>query len=309
MTPAPDSRIDLHLHTTASDGTLTPTELVARAKSLGLSAIAITDHDSIGGVGEGLAAGREHGVEVVPGVEIGIAHEPERGLVEIDILGYLIDHENAEISDALARLQEAKNGKLRRQLEVLAENGFAVDESEILREAAGDTVRRPHIWKVMHRHHPELPAETFFDRTSFGGEWHVKKAVSLTLEEAVTLIGRAGGVAVVAHPGAYNTSFARDGTLIDPRVDAAVSVCIGGGAGGVEVIYPYDKGRPYGNGGPLITKDQLRALWDHYATLAREQGALVTGGTDFHGSSKPEIEIGEVDVPYALLEELRAAAG
>ena len=304
-----DSRIDLHLHTTASDGSLTPAELVARAKSLGLSAIAITDHDSVGGVGEGLRAGREHGIEVVPGVEIGIAHEPDRGLVEIDILGYLFDHENAELSDALTGLQEAKNAKLRGQIEVLAENGFAIDEDEVLREAAGDTVRRPHIWKILHRHHPELAAETFFDRTSFGGDWHVRKAMSLSLEDSVGLIGRAGGVAVVAHPGAYNTAFGEDGTLLDPRVDAAVGVCLGAGVGGVEVIYPYDKGRPFSNGGPLITKDQLRELWDHYASLAREHGALVTGGTDFHGTSKPHIEIGEVDVPYRLLDALRAAAG
>ena len=305
--PAHDSRIDLHLHTTASDGTLAPSELVARAASLGLSAIAVTDHDSIGGVAEALAAGTERGVEVVPGVEIGIAHEPARGLIEVDILGYLIDHEHAELAEALEGLQEAKNAKLEGQVRVLSENGYPIEKDEVLREAGGDTVRRPHIWKVVHRHHPDLPSDTFFDRTSFGGEWHVPKSMSLTLEESVALIGRAGGVAVVAHPGCYNTSFGKDGTLLDPAVDATVSVCLGAGVRGVEVYYPYDKGRPFGNAEPLITRDELRALWEHYEALARGHGALVTGGTDFHGSSKPQIEIGEVDVPYRLLEELRAA--
>lgn len=307
--PAADSRVDLHLHTTASDGSLTPAELVARAKSRGLSAMAITDHDSVGGVAEGLEAGRRHGVEVVSGVEIGIAHEPERGLVEVDILGYFVDHENAELSAALAGLQDAKNAKLAGQVDVLTDAGFPIDEAEVMREAAGDTVRRPHIWRVVHRHHPALPAETFFDKTSFGGEWHVPKSMSLTLEESVALIERAGGIAVVAHPGAYNTTFGKDGALIDPRVDATIGVCLGAGVRGVEVIYPYDKGRPFGNAEPLITKEQLRALWDHYAGLAREHGALVTGGTDFHGASKPQIEVGEVEVPYRLLAELREAAG
>lgn len=307
--PADHPRVDLHLHTTASDGSLTPTELVARAKSLGLAAVAITDHDSVGGVGEGLAAGRAHGLEVVGGVEVGIAHEPDRGLVEVDILGYLVDHENAELGEALEGLQEAKNAKLRGQLSVLADAGFPVDEAEVLREAAGDTVRRPHIWRVVSRHHPSLSAETFFDRTSFGGEWHVSKSMSLTLEESVGLIERAGGVAVVAHPGAYNTTFGKGGPLIDPAVDATVKVCLGAGVRGVEVVYPYDKGRPFGNDEPAITRDELRALWDHYAGLARQQGALVTGGTDFHGASKPQVEVGEVDVPYALLVKLREAAG
>lgn len=298
--------IDLHLHTTASDGTLTPSELVARAKSRGLSAIAITDHDTVGGVDEGIRAGRERGLEVVCGVEIGIAHEPGRGLVEVDILGYLIDPGHRRLVDALEALQEAKNAKLRAQLDVLAENGFPIEEGEILREAGGDTIRRPHIWKVLRRHHPGLEADVFFNRTSFGGEWHVSRSFSLSLEESVELIEEAGGVAVMAHPGAYNSVFAGGGPLVDPAVDAAVRVCAGAGVRGLEVTYPYDKGRPYHNGEPLISKDDLRALWAHYGGLASELGLVATGGTDFHGSSKPQIEVGEVEIPYGVLEDLRA---
>lgn len=243
------------------------------------------------------------------GVEIGIAHDPERGLVEVDILGYLIDPGHRELTDALDALQEAKNGKLRLQIDVLADNGLPIEEGEVLAEAAGDTVRRPHIWKVLHRRHPDLQPEEFFDRTSFGGDWHVTKTFSLSLEESVALIGRAGGVPVVAHPGAYNAVFTKAGTLVDPGVDEAVRVCAGAGVRGLEVYYPYDKNRPYHNDEPLITKGQLRELWSHYEGLAAELGLVATGGTDFHGAPKPQIEVGEVEVPYRVLDDLKALAG
>jgi len=306
-TPRDDARIDLHLHSTASDGTLTPAELVARAASLGLAAVAITDHDSIGGVKEGMAEGRRLDLEVVAGVEIGIAHDPDRGLVEVDVLGYLVDPDDAELTDTLDRLQEGKNGKLVRQIAVLAENGLPIEADEVLAEASGDTVRRPHIWKVLRRHHPEFPVEEFFDRTSFGGDWHVSKEFSLSLEDSVALIGRSGGVSVLAHPGAYNTTFAKGGDLIDPAVDGVVEVCAAAGVRGLEVRYPYEKSRPYHNGEPLIDDRELALLVGHYDALAARHSLLATGGTDFHGSNKSHIEMGEIDVPYRLLRALKDA--
>jgi predicted metal-dependent phosphoesterase TrpH len=303
-----DRRIDLHLHTTASDGTLTPSELVARAGTLGLAAIAITDHDTIGGVREGIAAGVDAGIEVVPGVEIGIAHEPERHLVEVDVLGYFIDPEHPELVEALGLLQEAKNDKLFKQLAVLAQNGYEIESVEVLALAAGDTVRRPHIWKVLRSHYPDLRAEVFFEKTSFGGDWHVSREFSLTLEATVDLIARAGGVSVVAHPGAYNETFTKHRTLIDPNVDTAIGHCLDAGVRGVEVRYTYDKNRPFHDKtGSLISREERDQLIAHYAAIARERGVLATGGTDFHGANKPQIEIGELDVPYSLLDRLRAA--
>jgi predicted metal-dependent phosphoesterase TrpH len=302
-----DPRVDLHLHTIASDGSESAETLVLKAKSLGLAAIAITDHDSIGSVKEALAAGEEHGVEVIPGVEIGIAHDPDRHLIEIDILGYFIDPDYDALVGVLDRLQDAKNGKLAKQIAVLTANGLPVEADEVLEVAAGDTVRRPHIWKVLHRRHPDFPAQEFFDRTSYGGEWHVKKDFSLTLEESVDLIERAGGVPVLAHPGAYNTTFARGGAMVDPVVDEIIATCAGAGVRGLEVYYSYDKNRPFHNGEPLITKEQLDALIGHYADLADEHGLLRTGGTDFHGHTKPQISVGEVDARYGLVEALKAA--
>jgi predicted metal-dependent phosphoesterase TrpH len=302
-----DPRIDLHLHTIASDGSETAETLVLKAKSLGLAAIAITDHDTIGSVREALAAGEKHGIEVIPGVEIGIAHDPDRHLIEIDILGYFIDPDFTELESVLQRLQNAKNGKLAKQIAVLAENGLPIEVEEVLETAAGDTVRRPHIWKVLHRHHPDFSSQEFFDRTSFGGDWHVSKDFSLKLEESVELIERAGGVPVLAHPGAYNTTFARGGSMMDPIVDEIVATCAGAGVKGLEVYYSYDKNRPFHNGEPLISKDELSELVGHYSTLAEKHGMLKTGGTDFHGATKPQIEVGEVDARYSLLQALKDA--
>jgi 3',5'-nucleoside bisphosphate phosphatase len=306
-TPRDDARVDLHLHTVASDGSETAATLVASAKTIGLAAIAITDHDSIGSVAEGMTIAAKDGIEVIPGVEIGIAHDPARHLVEIDILGYFIDPDYDALGSALLKLQDAKNGKLERQVEVLAANGLPIDLEEVLAEAGGDTVRRPHIWKVLHRHHPDFEAQTFFDKTSYGGEWHVKKTFSLTLEESVDLIEHAGGIPVLAHPGAYNSTFAKGGAMIDPVIDEVIATCARAGVRGLEVFYPYDKNRPYHNGGPLITKDELGELVGHYAELAERHGLLMTGGTDFHGVTKPQIQIGEVDATYRLVRAMKEA--
>ncbi len=300
--------IDLHLHTTASDGTLSPGELVGRAVERGLTAIAITDHDTIGGVREALAAGADAGIEVIPGVEIGIAHDPARHLVEVDILGYFIDPEHPELVEALDLLQKAKNDKLFKQLAVLAQNGYEIESGEVLAHAAGDTVRRPHIWKTLRAHYPDLRAEVFFDNTSFGGDWHVSRDFSLTLEATVDLIERAGGVSSIAHPGAYNAVFTKHTELIDPDVDVAIGHCLDAGVCGIEVYYTYDKNRPFHDKtGPLITPEERDELIAHYAAIARERGVLATGGTDFHGSNKPQIEVGELDIPVELLASLRAA--
>lgn len=302
-----DARIDLHLHTTASDGTLTPEELVLRAKECGLTAMAITDHDTIGAVKDGMAAGEKHGIEVVAGTEIGIAHDPKRHLIETDILGYFIDPDHPELIEALDLLQKAKNDKLYKQLAVLAQNGYEIESSEVLAVAAGDTVRRPHIWKILREHYPSLRADVFFEKTSFGGDWHVTKDFSLSLEAAVDLIERAGGVSVLAHPGVYNAVFTKRGTLIDPDVDRTIATCAQAGVKGIEVYYSYNKNRPYWDVESLISEEQYSELVGHYASLAESHGVLKTGGTDFHGANKPQIEVGEVEVPHYLLEELRTA--
>jgi predicted metal-dependent phosphoesterase TrpH len=279
------------------------------ARAAGLRAIGFCDHDSIGAVREGLALAEEFGIEFAPGCEIGIAHDPDRGLIETDIVAYFYDPEHDEFNDVLRRLREAKNNKLDGQLALLAREGYPLPKDEVLAEAQGETIRRPHIFKILKKHFPEMTPEAFYPRTDFGGSWYVTKSYSLSLEDCVAVVRRAGGVTVLSSPGSYNERYKRDGTLIDPAVDRLVEVCAAAGVGGLETIYTYDRNKPYYRP-PETTIDQpaLHTLIDHYEALAARLGMFPTGGSDFHGTSKPQITLGAVPVPYRYFEGLRRAA-
>lgn len=308
--PDPRGAVDLHLHTTASDGSESPRRLFELARERGLRAIGFCDHDSIGSVAEGLRLAEEFGIEFVPGCEIGIAHDPERGLVEADVVAYLYDPAHDELNDVLARLRRAKNRKLDAQLRVLDEVGYRIPRDEVLALAQGETIRRPHIYAVLRKYHPDVPPTVFYPNTDFGGPWYVSKEYSLTLEDCVAVVGRAGGVCVLSSPGSYNELFKKGGTLIDPGVDRIIEVCATAGVGGLETIYTYHCNKPYFRSpGETIDAGGLAALIDHYEGLADRLGLFKTGGSDFHGTSKPQIGMGELAVPYRYLEGLRLAAG
>jgi predicted metal-dependent phosphoesterase TrpH len=308
--PDPRGVVDLHVHTTASDGSETPRELFEMAQQKGLLAIGFCDHDSIGNVRAGLELAEEFGIEFVPGCEIGIGHDPERGLIEIDLVAYLYDPEGDELNDVLLRLQRAKNEKLDGQLEVLEREGFRVPKDEVLAQAKGETIRRPHIFSVLTKYHPEMRPDVFFPRTDFGGPWYVHKAYSLSLEDCVAVVGRAGGVTVLSSPGSYNKLYPKDGTLIDPSVDHTIEVCAAAGVRGLETVYTYHRNKPYYRSTEqTISDEELRLLIDHYESLAGHFGMVKTGGSDYHGHSKPQIALGELPVPYRYLEDLKREAG
>lgn len=308
--PDPRGVVDLHCHTTTSDGSETPRRLFELARDRSLRAIGFCDHDSIGSVREGLALAEEFDIELVPGCEIGIAHDPDRGLVEADMLAYYYDPDHDELNDVLAHLRRAKNAKLDAQLAVLEREGLRVPKDEVRAEAKGETIRRPHIFKILKHYHPEMRPEVFFPNTDFGGAWYVRKSYSLTLEDCVAVVGRAGGVTVLSSPGSYNQRFKKDGTLIDPAVDRMVEVCAAAGVGVLETVYTYDRNKPYHRGGAEgISAADLRTLIDHYEALADRLGLAKSGGSDFHGTPKPQIELGAIPVPYRYLEGLKRAVG
>jgi predicted metal-dependent phosphoesterase TrpH len=308
--PDPRGVVDLHCHTTASDGSETPRRLFEMAREADLRAIGFCDHDSVGSVREGVALAAEFGIEFVPGCEIGIAHDPERGIVEVDLLAYYYNPDHAELNEVLGRLRQAKNAKLDAQLATLAGAGFRVPKDQVLAEAKGETIRRPHIFKVLKQHYPDLRPDVFFPNTDFGGAWYVRKAYDLTLEDCVAVVRRAGGVAVLSSPGSYNERFKQDGTLIDPRVDRMVQACAAAGVAGLETIYTYHRNKPYHRGSEdTISPGDLLTLIDHYEALADRLGLTKTGGSDYHGTPKPHISLGAIPVPYRYLEGLKRAAG
>ena len=306
----PAGCVDLHMHTTASDGSETPRQLFTMAREKGLCAIGFCDHDSLGSIREGLALADEFGIEFAPGCEIGIAHDPARGLVETDLVAYFYDPEHTELNEVLGQLRWAKNRKLDAQLDVLVDAGYQVPKDEVLAEAKGETIRRPHIFAVLKKYYPEMTPNSFYPQTDFGGPWYISKEFNLSLEDCVAVVERAGGICVLSSPGSYNTLYKRDGELIDPAVDEMTKLCAAAGVRGLETIYTYHCNKPYF----LSTEDTLDAaaldqLLIHFEQLADQLGLVKTGGSDYHGSSKPQIALGELPVPYRYFTDLKRACG
>jgi hypothetical protein len=278
------SEVDLHCHTTASDGALSPEALVTRAARQGLKTIAVTDHDTVEGVPLALATGARLGIEVIPGVEI----NTDVPGAEVHMLGYFVDHTHAELIEATAHLRDGRIGRARRMAEVLTAMGAPVDFHRILEIAGEGAVGRPHVARaLLEAGHITSYSEAFNRYIGREGPAYVER-MKFTAEEACALIRRAGGVPVLAHPvffdrhGAIKSALDLDATL--PAFKAA-------GLMGIEVYYPgYD----------AITIEHLLAI-------ARRHNLLVTGGTDFHGGRPNEPEPGSTYVPTKAARSLHAA--
>ncbi len=302
-TRAPRARypVDLQVHTTCSDGTMTPEEVVAFAAQVGLKALAITDHDSVDGVDRALAAARAYGLEVVPAVELSLRNEPERGFVDLDLLGYWIDPHHPTFEKTLEKVVEGRIEQKRLQVARLQEMGYQITWEEVIARAKG-VPGRPHMAEVLVAHHPdEFPTiQAAFEKIlRSDGPIYVPRPFALRLEEAVHVIREAGGLPVLAHPGLY--------THIND-VDALVRRVRALGVEGLEVWYPYNKTRVCVD----CSEAEFEALIAHFEALADELGMVKTGGSDFHGLHKP-IALGEQGITWAhylalkrLVEERRA---
>jgi predicted metal-dependent phosphoesterase TrpH len=278
------NQVDLHCHTTASDGALSPAELVARGAALGLRFIAITDHDSTDGVTEALAAGAKHGVTVIPGVEIN-SDVPGN---EVHILGYFVDHTDSALNEALLRLRDGRVGRARRMAELMTEMGAPVCFERILELAGDGAVCRPHVaLAIVEAGYAATLEEAFARYIGRNGPAYVER-LKLTPEEACGLIRSAGGLPVLAHP-VYFDRFGKMKTACD--LERGLAELKAAGLAGIEVYYPgYDA---------MAIEYLLRQ--------ARGLGLLVTGGTDFHGMRPNEPGLGGVYVPVKAARRLRAA--
>jgi predicted metal-dependent phosphoesterase TrpH len=275
-----DRLIDLHTHTTASDGSMTPEELVRHAYEKGLAAIAITDHDAMDGIEQALDEGRKLGIEVIAGVEISVDFDPE-----MHLLGYFLNGHYEPILKSLEELRlmrEHRNPKIIRKLNEL---GFDITMEEVNKKSDGVNVGRPHIARaLLDKGYVGSIAEAFEKYLSTGKPAYFKKD-KLSPEEGVALIARSGGSPVLAHP-VYLDMAGIDLEQLLPRLKAA-------GLKGIEAVYSEN------------TKEQTAKL----LKLAEANGLAVTGGSDFHGSFKPHIEIGigrgSLSIPYELLDRLK----
>jgi predicted metal-dependent phosphoesterase TrpH len=286
--------IDLHIHSTASDGTLTPAELLARARNLGLQAISITDHDCVDGSREALSLGVPPELGFVTGVEISASPPPFLDAPgSFHILGYAIDPDHPGLSAALARLQNARRNRNPKILERLRRLGIDI-ALEAVREVAGQgQMGRPHIARVMVEGGFAASIDEAFDRYLGTGQPAYVGKERIACRDAIEMIRRAGGVAVLAHPGLLNP-------LSQERLENLLIRLVDMGIGGIEAFYPAHS--------PGDTACFL--------ALAERHKLIITGGTDFHGDIKPDIEMGigsgDFDVPneyFQLLIQRAETAG
>lgn len=278
------SRLDLHLHTTHSDGSFTPAEIIDLAHKAGVTALAITDHDITTGISEAAEAGKSRGIEVIPGIEISSLF----GDSELHILGYCLDYQDPRLNERLTTLRESRHRRNPKIIERLQAAGIDITYDEVRAIAGTDSVGRPHIARVLMEKHVVSSAKEAFDQwLAEGRPAHVPRELPTPIE-AIRWIKDAKGIPVLAHPTWVKTS---EGTLTD-----VVRQLKSDGLDGVEVHYSTHTARQ--------TRD--------YLALAKQLGLLVTGGSDFHGITKPDINVGvgkgTLHIPVSLLDTLKNAA-
>lgn len=288
--PRPDASltrggIDLHAHTTASDGSFSPTELIREAAVLGLAAIAVTDHDTIGGLAEAKNAAEDAGIEFVPGMELSVEDDAGR----FHLLGYLFDPENEKLTSTLVSIRASRTKRNDLMAERMAELGLPVTMDDVRAQAGdkGEVIARPHFAKALLKAGVVNSVQDAFDRFLANGKpLYLPKEV-LTPHDAIALIHEAGGVAVMAHPGLVPLS----DTAFEKRL---AQLATDSGMDGIEAYY----------------SQHTPAQTDRYLALGRRHGLVVTGGSDFHGTAKPHVPLGIVyqkrSAPAQLLADLKS---
>jgi len=270
--------VDLHLHTTASDGTLTPPEMVRRAAQRGLKYIAVTDHDSVDGIPEALAAAAAFpGLTCIPGIEI--STEVETG--EAHVLGYFVDYRDAGLNRRMHRIQESRERRAERMVAKLNDLGLTLDITRVRELAGNGSVGRPHVAAAMlEKGYIRKFAEAFDKYIGRDGPAYVPRD-KITPLEAVEVILNARGLPVLAHPFTVGA------------VAPMVAELAAGGLAGLEVYYAEHSPEQVGE----------------YNALAAEHNLIATGGTDFHGiATRVEPDIGEVMIPATVIRDLMALA-
>jgi predicted metal-dependent phosphoesterase TrpH len=267
--------VDLHTHTTASDGLLSPSELMRHAAEAGLAGIAVTDHDTTAGLEEAVQAGRALGLEVVPGVEISTSHSD----VEVHLLGYWVDPGHTELNRQMASRRDDRDVRAREMVDRLHGLGVHIEYEDVLCQAGKGAVGRPHVAAALVAKGWVQSRQEAFDRYIADGRPAAVPKPVFPLGEAIQLLLSMGAVPVCAHPG----------LLKRPEL---LNEMPGLGLAGLEVFYP--KHLP----------EQQREL----QAFAGAHGLVATGGSDFHGPTQPG-PLGSHAVPREVLESLRERRG
>jgi 3',5'-nucleoside bisphosphate phosphatase len=268
-----NGKADFHTHTICSDGSLSPEDLVKKAKSVGIDILSITDHDTICGIDEAMKASQEYGVEIVAGVELSATHHS----LEIHILGYFFDPENKALLDSLKVFREKRFKRAERIVAKLNRMNIPLTIESVLDNASGGAVGRPHIATALVTEGHTESYRQAFDKYLGEGRPAYEKKDEYPVAKTVQLIAQAGGLSFLAHPG----------RSID---DTTLFQILKTGIDGIEVIHPSH------------TPELIR----YYRGILCEYDLLETGGSDFHGGMKEDDrQFGAVSIPVMTVEAMQ----
>jgi predicted metal-dependent phosphoesterase TrpH len=276
--------IDLHVHSDASDGTLSPHDLVQYAKEKHLKLIALTDHDTIAGVAEAVEAGKKYAIEVIPAIEFAADYNGH----EFHILGLDVDYKNESFRNTLKSLQQEREDRNAHMIDKLRALGFDVSTSELYNIAEGKKViTRAHFAKLLlKKGYIKTRDEAFQKYIGEGCPAYLPRKL-LDCEACIKLILEHNGIPVLAHPTLYHMSM--------NEIDLAVKTLVGFGLIGIEGIYPLYNSQQKGD---------IKAI-------AQKYNLKISGGSDFHGSNKPNIDLGSgignnISIPYKIWQDLKS---
>jgi predicted metal-dependent phosphoesterase TrpH len=276
-------RIDLHTHSTVSDGTLTPTGVIGAAAQAGLDVVALTDHDNLAGWPEAEQAAAERGIAFVPGVELSSKWFGDEPPISLHLLGYWVDPGNEALQAELARVRESRETRAQRMIDLMRADGLDVTWQEVQGYAGGGSVGRPHLAQALIRRGIVATVGQAFAPEYLGQRWRVHKA-DIDVFRALELVRDAGGVSVFAHPRATKRGRVVPDALIEEMAER--------GLVGIEVDH----------------EDHSPQERRHVGDLARRLGLLPTGSSDFHGANKPT-PIGANLTDPAVFAALRERVG
>lgn len=279
--------IDLHVHSTESDGTLTPEEVVRAAGAAGLSAIALTDHDTASGVAKATETAASLGIELIAGIELSTEYplSGSAGGKEVHIVGLFIDPDHPALVEKTREFRECRNLRNEKIVAALQKEGFSITMDGLAAANPDSVITRANIARFLYQTGQIKSVQKAFEKYIGDGCRCYVGRFKVAPMEAVELIHAAGGVAILAHPLLYHLKPAVLQQLIDDTKQA--------GLDGIEAVY----------------STYTAADEQYVKRLARENGLLVSGGSDFHGANKPSIQIGSgrgnLRIPYEILDDLR----
>lgn len=274
--------VDLHTHTSASDGTASPEELVRLAFAAGLAAVAVTDHDTLSGLNEAARAGKRHNLEVIPGCELAVSSP----YGEVHLLGLWLPQDAPHLAAALERIRTARDARNAEMVELFRRAGYDVSYPELLALAKGETVGRPHMARLLVQKGICSSVREAFSRfLADDGPMYVPRVIP-TPEEGLELLQREGATTVFAHPMLLKAPPDKLELMVQTMAEQ-----------GLDAIEAYHSEHD--------AKATRRAV-----TLAKRYNLALSGGSDFHGDARPDVALGigkgNLHIPYTVLEGLRA---